>query len=131
MTVSLLWRACPTWHRKARGIDAAGFIFVVEDCERGSDGRNTMTEIFGFFQPTGARGGDVQGTASLVVPIGSPIAVMAHQVNHDRRGKSPLRVAAILLKKLDQCGCAQPECPALDELSLVEAIEFALAGRWP
>ena len=70
-----------------------------------------MTEIFGFLESALRPDGiNVAGTASLVVPIGSPIAKMTHQVDDGRGGRRTGRVGAIVLAKLRQCRCADAIC---------------------
>jgi len=109
---------------------ASDFTFVVHDCETGRDGLPTTTEIFGFFGPAGSEDDDdFVTTASLVVPVGSPIARMAYQVS--RQDRLIQRAAARLSRAARCCRCVTAECAALDESHLVEALEHALAGGCP
>jgi hypothetical protein len=110
--------------------DTSDFTFVVHDCETGRDGIPATTEIFGYFGPaSGEDDEDFVTTASMVVPIGSPIARMAYRVSRDQALIE--RAAAMLSQTAWCCRCAAAACVALDELRLVEAIEHALAGGCP
>src|SRR5262249_16974603 len=106
-------------------VGVADFVLIADDCANGPDRRPTMTEIFGYFRMPGeGHDGDVVLTAGLEVPIRSPIALLARHVTADPVGALPRKVGDLLRQNVIRCPCtATTECPALDELSLVEAME--------
>jgi hypothetical protein len=123
--------SCPAWHGKGTDISAADFTLIVEDCERGPDGRLTATEVFGYFRLPDQGAGDLVQTASIVVPVGSPIARLAHQLDTSPDGASAQITGAMLRGNVARCPCtATVECPALNETSLLLAMEKA-AGSEP
>jgi len=107
---------------------------MADDCNSGRDMTPANTEVWGFFRQPGEEcDDDALVTASLLVPAGSPIAAMAHQVSGDelltRWVEAALRANVRRCRSCRRAGAAG--CPALDELRLVEAIERALAGGSP
>jgi len=126
-------RRCPAQHGNGADIRTSYFMLVVSDCRTGPDGRPASTEIFGFFRLAGAEhDDDALLTACLEVPAGSPVAVLARQVGTGWKGRRIRRVARTLRRNIGHCPCPGSEdCPALDELRLVEAIEHALTGGSP
>jgi hypothetical protein len=67
-------------------------------------------------------------TASFVVPAGSPIARMAHQVNAD--STLTRTAAAVLRSNVVHCPCTdRAGCPALNEMSLLLAMEQATGSE--
>jgi hypothetical protein len=122
---------CPARVGHGTDISAADFTLVAEDCERGPDGRLTATEVFGYFSLPEQDACDLLQTASLVVPAGSPVARIAHQVSASPDGALAQKAGAILRSNIARCPCAATaECPALDEVSLLLAMEKA-AGAEP
>jgi len=127
-------RSCPAQNGAGADIAVSYFTFAVGDCEQGPDRMPARTEVRGFFrQPGDHHDQDVLITATLLVPTGSPIAVMVHQVVGDelltRRVEAALRAN---IRRCRQCRYASAAgCPALDESHLVEAIERTLAGSGP
>lgn len=122
---------CPAQHGKGTDISAADFILVVHDCECDRDGRPTTTEAFGYFRlPGDEHENDVLLTAGFEVPVGSPIARMAHQVSADTTGALIHIVGTMLRGNVAHCPCAdKAECPALNEIRLLEAMECAIELR--
>jgi hypothetical protein len=118
---------CPA--RLGNGADAstAAFVLVALDCESGPDGRPTATEVFGYFwQPGEDHEDDMVQTASFTVPAGSRTAKMAHHVTSN--GTLTRSADAILRGNVANCPCTGgAECPALNEKSLLLAIEQALS----
>jgi len=119
---------CPARLGNGADIRVADFTFVVEDCDTGPDGRPTVTEVFGYFRQPGDEDDDHgMETASIVVPVGSPIARIAHQVGADPKGRLTQKTAAMLRGNVIRCSCTtRAECPALSESSLLLAMEHAL-----
>lgn len=117
---------CPAVHGNGADLSVAGFTLVADDCQGGPGRQPAKTDVWGFFVlPGPEHDADVVLTAGLLVPAGSPIARLAH-----RAAASPARVAragAVLRGNVARCPCppGAPECPALDEVRLVEAIERA------
>jgi hypothetical protein len=99
---------CPAWQGKGTEISTAGFTLVVQDCERGSDGRPTATEIFGYFQLPEQDADDLLQTASIVVPAGSPIAQMAHQISASPDGTLAQQAGAMLRGNVAGCPALPP-----------------------
>lgn len=128
MTARVPPLSCPAQHGKGADIAVSFFTLVVDDCENGRDGLPAKTEAWGYFrQPGEEHDDDALVTADLLVPAGSPIAQMARLVGCEEMLTE--RVGAELRRNVERCLCAaSAECPALDELRLVEAIEHALAG---
>jgi len=120
---------CPAQQGKGTDIDTADFILVVDDCVTGPDGRMTITEVFGYFRlPGDVHDDDTLQTAVVDVPAGSSIAKIAHQVSADPDGKIPQQAGTILRSNVARCPCTdRDECPALNEIRLLEAIEQAIA----
>lgn len=119
---------CPARHGDGADVTTAGFILVVDDCERGPDRQPTATEIFGYFRVPGREhDDDVVLTADLTVPVASPIARLARKVSDDLTGALSRVVGDVLRGNVARCPCAPTtsQCPALDELRLVEALECA------
>jgi hypothetical protein len=116
---------CPARWGEGADVDVADFVLVADDCANGPDWQPTMTEIFGYFRVPGeGHDDDVVLTAGLEVPIRSPIAMLAHHVTADPVGTLPRKVGDLLRQNVIRCPCTSAgECPALDELSLVEAME--------
>jgi len=133
MTATVPPRSCPAQHGNGADIRNSYFMLVVGDCFTGPDGRSASTEIFGFFRLEGEEhDDDALLTACLEVPAGSPAAVLARQVGTGWEGRRIRRVARTLRRNIGQCPCpGSADCPALDEVRLVEAIEHALAGGSP
>lgn len=109
----------------------AEFTFVVEPgCVDGVDELHAVVEVFGFFcEPSEAPDDDLLQTGCLAVPAGSPIARIAGKVNavSDTVGL----VEDILRANIAACPCnAAAECPALNDVRLLKAIEIA-AGDPP
>lgn len=123
--------SCPALRQQPASISAARFTLVVEDCEDAPPyGRKTATEVFAYFHPVREAEDDTLPTDSIVVPIGSPIADMAHEVGADLSVALALKVEASLRSKIASCECTGREhCPALSEMSLLEALESALGRR--
>jgi len=122
--------SCPALRQQPASISAARFTLVVEDCEDGPDGRETATDVFAYFHPVREAEDDTLPTDSIVVPIGSPIADMAHEVGADLSVALALKVEASLRSKIASCECTgRAHCPALSEMSLLEALESALVRR--
>lgn len=122
---------CPAQHGKGVDLSKAGFTFVADDCEAGTDGEDAITEIFGFFtEPGEDHDDDVLETACLAVPAGSPIAQRAHRVAGDPSGTLTRRAGDLLRGNVAGCPCATTtECPALNKTSLLHAIRHALGER--
>ena len=99
----------------------------MHDCETGPDGQPTATEVFGFFRlPGDEHDDDSLVTASIVVPAGSRIARMAHQVSNGPDGRLTHKLDAVLRSNVTRCPCtAGTGCPALNDISLVLAMEHA------
>ena len=118
---------CPARHGNGADLSAASFILVVEDCERSPAGYPISTEVFGYFRlPGAAHDNDVVLTAGLLVPVGSPIARLAHHVSASPDGALTGKVRDVLRANVARCpGPPCQDCPALDEVSLVEAIRRA------
>jgi len=122
---------CPAIAGRGTDLDTARFTLVAEDCERGPDGQQTQTEVFGFYQVPGQDSGDLIHVDGFAVPIGTPVALMAHQAARSRRRT---RITGNLLRQsITACPCTSTgRCPAYDDLALLEAIEHATARtRWP
>ena len=117
---------CPARHGEGADASVAGFTLVVEDCERSPAGYPVSTEIFGYFRlPGAAHDNDAVLTADLLVPIGSPIAQLAHHISADADALTS-KVRDALRASVARCPCtATAECPALDEIRLLEAMEHA------
>jgi hypothetical protein len=121
---------CPARRGKGADIRRADFVLVADDCVTGPDGQPTVTDVFGYFRlPGGEHDDDVLLTGGLEVPAGSPIAQIAHRVSAD---PDRMRAAGILLRgNVAGCPCVlQGECPALNEVRLLQAMEHAI-GRGP
>jgi hypothetical protein len=119
---------CAARHGHGADITTADFTLVADDCLTGPDGLPTRTDIFGFFCVPGEQhDDDVLLTAGLDVPAGSPIARMAIRVSAD---PDRTRTAGTMLRaNIAQCPCAaSAECPALNEIRLLEAIERAVGS---
>jgi hypothetical protein len=107
-------------------ISTAEFTLVVHDCETDPAEQPTATEVFGFFRlPGDEHDDDSLVTASIVVPAGSPIARMAHQVRTGPDGRLTHKLDAVLRSNVARCPCAGTGCPALNDISLVLAMEHA------
>jgi hypothetical protein len=119
---------CPARHGVGVDLSVADFVLVVDDCEDGPDQQPTMTEVFGYFRVPGKQhDDDAVLTAGLDVPITSPIARLAHQVSADPTGALPRMVGDLLSRNVARCRCTNTaQCPALDELRLLEAMEHAI-----
>ena len=81
--------ACPANHADYDiDISSHDFKIVVSDTAEMSSEQRTCTEAFGYFQPEGLGDedwtDDIAETNTLAVPIGSPIAGIAHGVLHMR-----------------------------------------------
>jgi hypothetical protein len=116
---------CPAQRGKGADITTADFVLIANDCMTGPDGQPTLTEIFGYFRlPGEEHDDDVLLTAGLDVPHGSPMADMARRISAD-----PDRIKTsgdMLRSNVVACPCtATDECPALNELRLLEAMERA------
>lgn len=93
-----------------------------------------ITEVIGYFRPPGpastdpAEEPDLVAVAGLEVPAGSPVSRLAWQAFTSRSG--PAAVAQLLRAAILACPCTFPaaRCAALDECTLLRAIEKA-AGR--
>jgi len=95
----------------------------------GPDGHTpTITEVFGYFRlPGEVHDDDTLQTAIVDVPAGSPIARMAHQVSTDPDGILTRKAGTMLRSNVARCPCtATDECPALNEIRLLQAIEHAI-----
>ena len=114
---------CPARAGQGTDVRAASFTFVVEDHPAGR--HPAVTEIFGFYQIPGQDPDDLVQAAGFEVPAGSPIARLARQVAASPRRTRVL--AAVLRANILSCPCvpADGECPALDEIRLLRAIEHA------
>jgi len=121
---------CPARQGQGTSISAADFTLVVHDCDTGPDGRAATTEVFGYFRlPGEEHDNDSLETASIVMPALSPLACLVHLAGAD--GILTRRAAAMLRSNVTRCPCtARAECPALNEASLLAAIEYA-AGSEP
>jgi hypothetical protein len=108
----------------------AVFTLVVDDCGSGTEQLPAATDVFGFFhQPGAEHDEDSLQTGYLEVPRASPIAEMAWRAHADPYALS--QVEASLRANVAACPCtAAGECPAVDELRLLEAIEHA-TGNYP
>jgi hypothetical protein len=124
---------CPAISGLGTDLDEARFRLVTEDCERGPDGQMTLTEVFGYYQVPGQDSDDLIHADGFAVPIGSPVALMAHKVARSRRRT---RIAGNLLRSaITTCRCAGVGgCPAFDDIAMLEAIEHAASqpalARW-
>jgi hypothetical protein len=120
---------CPARLGGGADVSTAAFVLVALDCERGPDGRLTATEVFGYFwQPGEDHEDDMVQTASFIVPAGSRIAQMAHRVTSN--GTLARSAGAILRGNVANCPrTGGAECPALNEKSLLLAIEQALGAE--
>lgn len=109
---------CPARAGQGTDVRAASFTFVVED-------HPDLTEVFGFYQIPGQDPDDLVQAAGFEVPTRSPIARLARQVAASPRRTRVL--AAVLRANILCCPCAPAdgECPALDEIRLLHAIEHA------
>jgi hypothetical protein len=101
----------------------AAFTLVAEDYPDDGDGA-PFTEIFGIFQSASQDPDDHVQVPGFDVPAGSPIADLTRRVaaNPDltRKAGDHLRAAIV------GCSCAaRGQCPAFDDLRLLEAIEYA------
>jgi hypothetical protein len=128
-TPAAIWPCpgCPARHGNGTDVSVADFILVVEDCERSPARYPISTEIFGYFRlPGAAHDNDAVLTAGLLVPVGSPIAQLAHHISADPVGALTGRVRDALRANVALCA-GQPchECPALDEVRLLGAMEHA------
>jgi hypothetical protein len=120
---------CPAIAGQGTDLDTARFTLVAEDCERGPDGRWTMTEVFGWYQAPGQDSGDLIHVDGFAVPIGTPVALMAHRAARSRRRTRI--VGNVLRESISTCRCAGTgDCPAYDDLAISEAIEIA-SQCWP
>jgi hypothetical protein len=118
-------RGCPARYGNGADIRVARFTLVVDDCQLGPDGRPTITEIFGYFYAPGEDHDDVLLTADIQVPIGSPIAQLAHRVSADPSRAQ--KVGAALRGNVTGCQCpARGQCPALTDIRVLEALEHAI-----
>lgn len=117
--------SCPAREGNGADINSAKLVLIVEDCVTGADGRPTVTEAFGYFRlPGQEHDEDVLLAGGLEVPVGSPIAQIAHRVAASRRRTR--RAAALLRDYVARCPCtARDECSALTEISLLRALERA------
>ncbi len=131
MTAPVPPRSCPAQQGNGADITVSYFWFAADDCDTGRGWIPANTEVWGFFrQPGEEHDDDALITAALLVPAGSPIARMAREVSEDEM--LTRWVEATLRVNVRRCQCAPgTECPALNELRLVEAIEHALAGGCP
>lgn len=122
---------CPARAGAGADVSIADFILVVDDCENGPDRQPTKTEVWGLFRlPGEEHDDDAVLTGGLEVPITSPIARLARHVG--ARPRRVKRAGAILRRNVTCCPCtATAECPALDEVRLLEAIEHAARRRPP
>jgi hypothetical protein len=111
--------SCPARVGAGTDMKTAQFTFVAESYS----GRET--ELFGFWRkPCDDVAEDIVQTADLAVPCGSPIAVLGERVAAN--GRKVGRVDAILRANVARCPCAiVSACPALDEMSLLRAVEDA------
>jgi hypothetical protein len=122
---------CPARVGHGTDISAADFTLIVEDCHGGPEGQLTATEVFGYFSLPEQDACDLLQTASIVVPAGSPIARIAYRVSASPDGALVQKAGAILRSNIARCACAATaECPALNEVSLLLAMEKA-AGAEP
>lgn len=109
----------------------AEFTFVVEpDCVDGVDELHAVVEVFGFFcQPSEDPDNDLLQTGCLAVPPGSPIARIVGKVN--AVSETVGLIEDILRANIAACPCnTAAECPALNDVRLLEAMEIA-AGDPP
>jgi len=100
------------------------FTFAAEN-----HGHGTITAIWGYFrQPGEDHEDDLLETGCLEVPARSPIARMARQIAADPDAASD--VEAILRASITACPCTPAaECPAVDEVRLLGAMEHATGTR--
>lgn len=126
--------SCPARYGRGVDIQTAEFRFAADPCGSGADGAPTRTEILTWFRPPGHNADDDEDglmTAELEVPVGSPIDHLAQAVQADPDG-SMTQVGEWLRALVASCPCAgYDECPVLSALSLVTAIEQALATPPP
>ncbi len=114
---------CPAISGRGADLDKARFTLIAEDCERGTDGLMTRTEVFGYYQVPGQGSDDLIHADGFAVPIGSPVAVMARKVAASR---SRTRLVGNLLRAaITACPCTGGGCPAYDDIAMLEAIEHA------
>ena len=121
---------CPALVGNGTDISAADFTLIVEDCDGGPNGQLTATEIFGYFSLPEQDTCDLLQTASIVVPAGSPIAQIAYRVSASPDGALAQKAGALLRGNVARCHCAATaECPALNEVSLLLAMEKATGSE--
>jgi hypothetical protein len=120
---------CPARHGKGADIRAADFILVADDCVTGIDGQPTLTSVFGYFRlPGEEHDDDVLLTGDLEVPARSPIAEIAHRVSAD--SDCMWTAGKLLRSNVIHCPCeTSDDCPALNEVRLLEAMERAIGSR--
>src|SRR5215470_16528553 len=105
---------CPALHGNGADVSVAEFILVVEDCESSPAGYPTSTDVWGYFRlPGAAHDNDAVLTAGLLVPVGSPIARLAHRISADPAGALTGKVRDALRANIARCPCtATSQCPA-------------------
>jgi hypothetical protein len=121
---------CPAIAGQGTDIGAARFTLIAEDCERGSDGQPSLTEVFGYWQLPGQDSEDLVHADGFTVPSRSPAALTARKVAASRRRT---RIAGELLRAaVIACPCTLPAgCPAYDGIALLDAIEHAACQPLP
>jgi hypothetical protein len=123
---------CPARHGTSTfSVTSADFSFDVRDFPAGDGTDGTITEITGFFQPPGPAGTDPDAEPDLVavagfeVPAGSPASRLTWQAFTSHAG--PARLGQLMRTAILACPCTFPaaDCAALDECTLLRAIEQA------
>jgi hypothetical protein len=115
---------CPAIAGQGTEIGAARFTLIAEDCELGSDGQPSLTEVFGYWQLPGQDSEDLVHVDGFTVRARSSAALTARKVAASRRRT---RIAGELLRAaITACSCTRPAgCPAYDGTTLLDAIEHA------
>jgi hypothetical protein len=129
---------CPARHGTGPfAVTGADFVFEVRDTPDGGGG-GTVTEIIGYFRPPAcAESGpgpagtdpgaepDLVAVAALEVPAGSPVSRLAWQAFRSQAG--PNLLGQLLRAAVLACPCTFPAaaCAALDDATLLGAIEQA------
>jgi hypothetical protein len=115
--------SCPACHGRGTDIRTARFTLIAEDFPDDGTGQ-PFTQVFGFYRQPGGDPDDLIQAPGFDIPGDSPVACLARQV-----AASPelSRTAGDWLRLgIFGCLCAGVgSCPALDDIQLLQAIEYA------